>query len=85
MYRLTSILIPSLIFLLAACICFLVRMAFSLPALSFFKAFGIGMVLALMEVQLLKRMDEGKLKYLLLDGAIFPFLSMGIAAGFLIG
>jgi len=41
------------------------------------------MLLALIEVQWLRRVDEGKLKYFLLDGAIFPFFSLGIAAGFL--
>ncbi|MEJ5126270.1 hypothetical protein WH367_09430 [Comamonas sp. MYb21] len=55
-----------------------------MPALNIFKAFGIGMVLALIEVQWLRRVDEDKLKYFLLDGAIFPFFSLGVAAGFLI-
>lgn len=84
MYRFTSIFIPVLMIFLGACICFFIRLPFSLPALNIFKSFGIGIVLALIEVQLLKRVDEEKLKYFLLDGAIFPFFSLGVAAGLLI-
>jgi hypothetical protein len=40
--------------------------------------------LGVIEVQFLRKIEEDKLKYILLDGAIFPFFSMGIAAGFLL-
>lgn len=84
MHRFNSIFFPLLVVLFGLCTCFFIRFIASLPALNIFKSFGIGMVLALIEVQWLRRVDEDKLKYFLLDGAIFPFFSLGIAAGFLI-
>ena len=84
MHRFNSIFFPLLVILLGLCTCFFIRFIASLPALNIFKAFGVGMLLALIEVQGLRRVDEDKLKYFLLDGAIFPFFSLGIAAGFLI-
>lgn len=84
MHRFNSIFFPLLVVLLGLCTCFFIRFIVSLPALNIFKAFGIGMLLALIEVQWLRRVDEDKLKYFLLDGAIFPFFSLGIAAGLLI-
>lgn len=84
MNRIATIFFPLLMLLVGVIFCFLVKFIFSLPSLDIFKSFCVGMLLGVMEVQFLRRIEEDKLRYFLLDGALFPFFSMGIAAGFLL-
>lgn len=84
MYRFSTILIPLIIFFLGICACYFIRSVLGLPALNILLSWAVGLLLALIELKLLKNIDEDKLKYFLLDGAIFPFFSVGVAAGLLI-
>jgi len=84
MNRIATIFFPLFILLVGVILCFLVKFIFSLPSLNILKSLGIGLLLGVIEVQFLRKIEEDKLKYILLDGAIFPFFSMGIAAGFLL-
>ena len=84
MNRIATIFFPLLILLVGVIFCFFVKFIFSLPSLNIFKSFGIWLLLAVIEVQFLRKIEEDKLRYFLLDGAIFPFFSLGIAAGLVI-
>ena len=84
MYRFSTILIPLIIFFLGTCACYFIRSVLGLPAFNILLSWAVGLLLALIELKLLKNIDEDKLKYFLLDGAIFPFFFVGVAAGLLI-
>ncbi|MCD2165533.1 hypothetical protein [Comamonas koreensis] len=51
-------------------------------ALNIFLSWAFVPLLALFELKSLKKIDENKLKYFLLNGASFPFFSVGVVAGF---
>lgn len=84
MYRFLSVSIPLVLFFLGVCICFSIRLLFSLPTLNIFASLGVCLFLGVIEIQFIRRLDEKRMRLLLLDGIIFPFFSLGIAAGFLL-
>jgi hypothetical protein len=84
MHRFLSVAIPLSLCFLGVCICLSIRLLFSLPTLNVFESIGAALFLGVMEIQLLRRLDEEKRSLLLLDGMVFPFFSLGIAAGTLL-
>jgi hypothetical protein len=85
MYRILSIAIPLALMLSGIFLSIFLRYCFLISKLNIFYSIGIGLFFALLEVQLLKKIDKNKLRYSLMDGAIFPFISVGVAVGMFLG
>lgn len=57
----------------------------SLPGLNIFQIIGVGLVLGISEVLMLRRLPQKAFEYLLLDGILFPYISVGVSVGMIFG
>ena len=85
MDRLTSILVPLSLSALGLAICTMViHFTGRFSDMGSLVALAVGLPVAVAECILVKNTNVAFAKYLRLDGAIFPFLSLGIAAAIVI-
>jgi hypothetical protein len=57
---------------------------FELPRLGIFSVIGIVLLMSVLEVNLLAKMPKRLIRCSLLDGKMFPFVSVGVGAGMII-
>ena len=76
--------VPLLQMLLGLSIYACLLAVFEIPRFGIFSVIVIGLILSVLEVNVLARMPDRLIKWSLLDGKIFPFFSMGIGAGMII-
>lgn len=85
MYRLLSIFVPSALVVFGVVVSAALRNFFQIPEVNVFYSIGAGLFFALIEVQILRKIDKNKVRYFLMDGIVFPFFSIGLAAGMFLG
>lgn len=82
--RIKSIAIPICLAVFGSVFFLFVDYLFEIPKIGIFPIMGLGLVIGFFEIQILRNIPERCSRWSLLDGGIFPFVSVGFAVGMII-